>query len=234
MRAALIAGAVLVSCTDVDHAAPTIQTLARQDGTAAAPLTLCDSLSGTSPALRFRVVGTGFLSEVRNATSDIPTLLAPTVQMSGPQGTSFVPTQIVRSAERIDITLAPAPGQNAVQFADGAYSVTVVDPDATAAHLDNALVFQPPPVITSVSPTTICASSPATVVLRGGPFSPGTTVVAVTGAAPPPSFPARFDAPDQIAVTFPPGTGAGLTSIQLLVTDPDGCGANTSVGQACP
>jgi hypothetical protein len=234
MRCSLIAAAVLFSCTDLDHAAPTIQTLARQDGTPAAPLTVCDSLSEGSVALRFRVVGTGFVSEVRNATSDSPTLLAPTVQITGPQGTSFVPTQIARSAERIDITMPGASGQNPMRFADGAYSVAVVDPDATAAELANALVFQPPPTVTSVSPTTICANAPATVVIRGGPFSPGATVAVFTGAAISPSFPTRFDAPDQIAVTFPPGTGAGLTNLQLSITDPDGCGAAASVGQACP
>jgi hypothetical protein len=235
MRFSLIPAALLVSCTDVDRATPTIQTLASLDGKAAAPLTICDSLLDTSLALRFRVVGSGFVSEVRGATSDIPNVIPPTVQLNGPQGTSFVPTQIVRSAERIDVVLPGAFGSSAVHFVDGAYSVTVVDPDATTAGLANALVFQPPPVITSVSPATICADAAATVVLRGGPFSPGVTAAGVNGRSPPPSLPVRFDAPDQITVTIPAGTAvAGSAGIQIFVNDPDGCGADTGVGQACP
>jgi hypothetical protein len=225
----------LVSCTDIDHPSPALRTLARFDGREVAPLTICDALFAFAnhPGLGFRVVGTGFVSEVRGATSDIPNVNAPTVDLTGPQGITLVPAQAVRSAERIDVTLPATTAVDPAHLPDGAYSVTVVDPDGSSAHLANALVIQPPPQVTSVSPTATCANAPTTVVLRPGPFSPDVVVnVATTTIFPASSV--HYDAPDQITVVVPAGAGAGMPRIELIVDDPNGCSTRFGIQQACP
>ena len=234
---AVLAVAASFACTQVEYITPTVVGVARQDGTVApTPRPLCDVLP-ESGLVGISVLGSGFVAEILQANKPQPLYLMPSVLFEGP-GASYPGFNIhVVNGGQIDLILADPRVQSRPPLVDGIYSVTVTNPEESLYHvqaharLANALQILPSPVITSVSPPSVCLQAPATVVFRGGPFSPGirirTDTVNQTGP-----LTVRVDGPDQLTVTFPAGIFG--SDFSLVFDDGAGCSVGATVKVACP
>gem|GEM_PF-1703037 len=212
--------------------------VARQGGPVAPmPLPLCDVPSVGGGAVGLSVLGSGFVGEVLHANAPQPLFLMPSVLFEGP-GASYPGFHLqVVSGGQIDLILTDPQAKTNVPLIDGLYSVTVTNPEELEHHvqahfkLANALQILPPPVITSVSPPSVCLHAPATVVFRGGPFLPGVSIEANYANQFAQST-VRVDGPDQLTATFAAGTAN--SDFTLFFDDVAGCSVQATVKVACP
>lgn len=124
------------------------------------------SVTGSTSSQTFAINGTGFQSGAGLIV--IVGYQGNWVQYTGSQVTSVTSTQIV-----LPITF----GTTARQWACG-----VINPSGATSNSFSFLVTGPPPVVSSVNPSTVTGSnSNQTLTINGSNFQPGTGLIAVVG-----------------------------------------------------
>jgi hypothetical protein len=251
LRNAAVGLVVLAACTDVQYFTPVVRGVARSDGSLAKlPMAVCDTPAVFQDPVSHLYVpqppsivvrGSGFVPELVDATG-AGVQVPPSVTLEGPS--TYNAPAGVRSSDWLDASIvhpswaATPTSQTPARLTDGLYSVVVADPEETLygvpAHsrLDGAVQILPPPSVTSISPQPVCLASGATVVFRGGPFSPNIRIS--MGGNWLPDSAIRFDAPDQLTVAFAATASSASMTAMLVFDDGGGCAVQVLMQVACP
>ena len=183
------------------------------------PGAICDAQKDITLTL----VGTGFSPEVQNGLTSNPTVAVPTVTLLASGGGTFdIPPANVSFPDSSGTMLTVVVPQNLV--APGTYGIEVTNPNTNTSTLAGSLTVDPPPTITSVSPTTGAPGATVTVTITGTGFLPGMTVTldampAVSGTA------ISVSADGTSAMVTFDLTGVAGGTYSITVDNHDGCTA---------
>lgn len=183
------------------------------------PGAICDAQKDITLTL----VGTGFSPEVKNGLTSNPAVAVPAVTLLASGGGTFdIPPANVSFPDSSGTMLTVVVPQNLV--APGTYGIEVTNPNTNTSTLAGSLTVDPPPTITSVSPTTGSPGTSVTVTITGTGFLPGMTVTldampAVTGTA------ISVSADGTSAMVTFDLTGVAGGTYSITVDNHDGCTA---------
>jgi len=204
-RVALLAGAcALAAACDGGRVTP-------------APASVSPSLVCGEGAATLMLAGSGFAARVDGALGQ-PSGESPAVALASGGST-------VALASRWLSTTALAVDLPAAVPADGRYDVTVINPDGARATLVQAFARDPAPRVDGVNPPQLCSTG-GDFTVSGGGFADGATVAISDGASTLAANSVSVTSATQLMARFA-GTNdfANNASLDLTVTNPDGCSA---------
>ena len=180
-----------------------------------ASVTPARACSGAATTLA--LAGSGFEARVVGALGS-PTAEAPAVTATASGGSP------VTLPSRWQSTAAIAVDLSATLLPAGSYDVAVTDPDGARASLPQALAIDAAPRVDSAMPPQLCSTG-GDFTVAGAGFAAGATVTLSDGATTLAGSDVVVASPTQLTVHFAANSFANNASLDLTVTNADGCGA---------
>jgi len=178
--------------------------------TSVTPAAICGSAS-----TELFLAGQGFEARVAGVL-DQPAGETPTVTATASGGSPVVLTSRWASTTELIVDL---PG---TLLGPGVYDVTVANPDGATTTLPRSLSRLSSPRVDSVTPGMLCSTG-GDFTVAGADFVAGATVALTDGTMTLPGTSVVVTSATQLTVHFAANTFANNASLDLTVTNPDGC-----------